>query len=136
LAPTTHTFLEATTKTGQKRPEMQSRGDDFKADSGRARPHPACGVQPEVKLHDRDRRHPPRPPRRRLLRRADADEPWSTLTRLDPIYYLVDVTRSVITGFSESAVGASLAVAALAAVATSRCVAGWVGNVDDEPTLA
>jgi hypothetical protein len=87
-------------------------------------------------LHDCDRRHPARPPRRRLLRRADADEPWSTLTGLDPIYYLVDVTRSVITGFSESAVGVSLAVAALAAVATSRCVVGWVGNVDDEPTLA
>jgi hypothetical protein len=33
-------------------------------------------------------------------------------------------------------VGVSLAVAALAAVATSRCVVGWVGNVDDEPTLA
>jgi ABC-2 type transport system permease protein len=64
------------------------------------------------------------------------DEPWSTLTRLDPIYYLVDVTRSVITGFSESAVGVSLAIAALTAVATSRCVVGWVGNVDDEPTLA
>jgi ABC-type polysaccharide/polyol phosphate export permease len=64
------------------------------------------------------------------------DEPWSTLTRLHPIYYLVDVTRSLITGFSESAVGVSLAFAALAAVATSRCVVGWVGTVDDEPTLA
>jgi hypothetical protein len=64
------------------------------------------------------------------------DEPWSTLTRLDPIDYLVDITRSVITGFSESAVGVSLAIAALAAVATSRCVVGRVGNVDDEPTLA
>jgi hypothetical protein len=32
--------------------------------------------------------------------------------------------------------GVSLAVAALAAVATSRCVVGLVGNVDDEPTLA
>jgi hypothetical protein len=56
--------------------------------------------------------------------------------RLDPIYYLVEVTRSVITGLSESAVGVSLAIAALVAVATSRCVVGWVGNVDDEPTLA
>jgi ABC-type multidrug transport system permease subunit len=67
---------------------------------------------------------------------ADADEPWSTLTRLDPIYYLVELTRSVITGLSESAVGVSRAIAALVAVATSRCVVGWVGNVDDEPTLA
>jgi ABC-type multidrug transport system permease subunit len=50
------------------------------------------------------------------------DEPWSTLTRLDPIHYLVDVTRSVITRFCDSAVGVSLTVAALAAVATSRCV--------------
>jgi hypothetical protein len=79
---------------------------------------------------------PRSPPRRRLLRCADADEPWSTLTRLDPIYYLVDVTRSVITGFSEIAVGVSLAVAALAAVATSPLRRRLGGNVDDEPTLA
>lgn len=37
------------------------------------------------------------------------DEPWSTLTRLDPIYYLVDITRSVITGAALSSLGASAA---------------------------
>jgi hypothetical protein len=51
-------------------------------------------------------------------------------------YCVVCCDASFITGFSESAVGVSLAFAALAAVATSRCVVGWVGTVDDEPTLA
>ena len=45
-------------------------------------------------------------------------EPWSTLTRIDPIYYLVDATRYGFTGFYESSVAVSLAVAALVAVAT------------------
>ncbi len=36
----------------------------------------------------------------------------------------------------ESAVGVSRAGAVLAAVATSCWVVGWVGNVDDESTLA
>jgi ABC-2 type transport system permease protein len=44
-------------------------------------------------------------------------EPWSTLTRLDPIYYLVDATRAGFTGFHESSVWLSLVVAAFAAVA-------------------
>jgi hypothetical protein len=61
----------------------------------------------------------------------DRHSPGST-----PSTTSVDVTRSVIAGFGESPVGISLAVAALAAVATSRCVVGCVGNVDDEPTLA
>jgi ABC-2 type transport system permease protein len=46
------------------------------------------------------------------------DEPWSTLTQLDPIYYLVDATRFGFTGFHESTVGVSLAIAALVAAAT------------------
>ena len=45
-------------------------------------------------------------------------EPWSTLTKLDPIYYLVDATRFGFTGFHESAVGISLVIAALVAAAT------------------
>lgn len=56
------------------------------------------------------------------------DEPWSTLTRLDPIYYLVDATRYGVTGFSESAVDVSLAVAALAAVATFALAAAIVAR--------
>ena len=45
------------------------------------------------------------------------DEPWATLTRLDPIYYLVDATRFGFTGFHESSPRIALVVAALAAVA-------------------
>lgn len=44
------------------------------------------------------------------------DEPWSTLTRFDPIYYLVDATRAGFTGFHESSVWLSLSVATLVAV--------------------
>jgi ABC-2 type transport system permease protein len=44
-------------------------------------------------------------------------EPWETLTRLDPLYYLVDATRAGFTGFHESPVWLSLVVAALVAVA-------------------
>ncbi len=43
------------------------------------------------------------------------DEPWSTLTRLDPIYYLVDATRAGFTGFHESSVWLALFVAAIVA---------------------
>lgn len=58
------------------------------------------------------------------------DEPWSTLTRFDPLYYLVDATRAGLTGFHESPVWISLLVAAVVAVATSAAAAlllarGW-----------
>jgi ABC-2 type transport system permease protein len=58
------------------------------------------------------------------------DEPWATLTRIDPIYYLVDATRAGLTGFHESPVWASLAVAALVAaaafaLATALLARGW-----------
>ena len=57
-------------------------------------------------------------------------EPWATLTRIDPLYYLVDATRSGLTGFHESAVSISLAVAAGAAAitfvtATATLSQGW-----------
>jgi ABC-2 type transport system permease protein len=56
------------------------------------------------------------------------DEPWSTLTKFDPIYYLVDATRFGFSGFHETSVEVALAVAALVAAATfalaSRLVAG------------
>jgi ABC-2 type transport system permease protein len=45
------------------------------------------------------------------------DEPWSALTRVDPIYYLVDATRGGLTGVHESEIWISLTVAALAVVA-------------------
>jgi ABC-2 type transport system permease protein len=55
-------------------------------------------------------------------------EPWSTLTKLDPIYYLVDATRYGFTGFHESSVAVSLAVAALVAVATFALASGLVAR--------
>jgi ABC-2 type transport system permease protein len=43
------------------------------------------------------------------------DEPWSTITRFDPVYYLVDATRAGFTGTHESALWLSLLVTGLAA---------------------
>lgn len=45
-------------------------------------------------------------------------EPWATLTRADPLYYLVDSTRAGFTSAAESPVGLSLAVA----TATAACI--------------
>lgn len=56
------------------------------------------------------------------------DEPWSTLTRLDPIYYLVDAARYGFTGFHESSPRVSLPVAAAAAAAVSALAAALVGR--------
>jgi ABC-2 type transport system permease protein len=44
------------------------------------------------------------------------DEPWRTLTKLDPVYYLVDAARAGFTGFHETEVAVSLAIAATFAV--------------------
>lgn len=44
-------------------------------------------------------------------------QPWRTLTRLDPIFYLVDATRHGYTGVRETATWASLTVATLVAAA-------------------
>ncbi len=44
-------------------------------------------------------------------------EPWATLTRIDPLYYLVDATRAGFTGFHESPVWLSLGVAGAVAAA-------------------
>ncbi len=62
---------------------------------------------------------------------ADAlDEPWATLTRIDPLYYLVDATRGGLTGFHESPIWISLLVAAgiaaaAFAAATALIRSGW-----------
>lgn len=58
------------------------------------------------------------------------DEPWSTLTRADPLYYLVDATRAGLTGFHESQVWISLLVATVVAATTAAAAAlllarGW-----------
>lgn len=57
-------------------------------------------------------------------------EPWSTLTRLDPLYYLADATRAGLTGVHEATVSIALGLAAAAAVVafslTSQLIArGW-----------
>ncbi len=58
------------------------------------------------------------------------EEPWGTLTRFDPLYYLVDATRAGLTGFHESStlisliVAAAIALAAFAA-ATLLFARGW-----------
>lgn len=58
------------------------------------------------------------------------EEPWETLTRLDPLFYLVDATRYGFTGHGEAPVAVSLAVtAAVAAAVFALAVAlvrrGW-----------
>lgn len=57
-------------------------------------------------------------------------EPWATLTRFDPIYYLVDATRSGLTGVQETSLAASLPIAAavaiaLGAAAVALLTRGW-----------
>ncbi|MBY0395218.1 MAG: ABC transporter permease [Thermoleophilia bacterium] len=57
-------------------------------------------------------------------------EPWSTLTRLDPIFYLVDATRAGFTDVHEAPVAASLLVAvgvatAVVAAAVGVLASGW-----------
>lgn len=57
-------------------------------------------------------------------------EPWSTLTRIDPLYYLVDATRAGLTGFHESPAWLSISLAALLtsavfAAATTLFARGW-----------
>jgi ABC-2 type transport system permease protein len=58
------------------------------------------------------------------------DQPWSTLTRIDPLYYLVDATRAGLTGFHEASVPVALTVMAGFAVAAFTTAAiliarGW-----------
>lgn len=57
-------------------------------------------------------------------------EPWATLTRFDPLYYLVDATRAGLTGFEESPTWSSLVVAAVVAgaafaAAVALVARGW-----------
>lgn len=56
------------------------------------------------------------------------DEPWATLTRLDPLYYLVDATRGGLTGFHESPIWLSLLVAAGVAVAAFTVATTLIGR--------
>ena len=58
------------------------------------------------------------------------NEPWATLTRIDPLYYLVDATRKGLTGLNETTASVSIlltaAVAACAFLVAARVIArGW-----------
>ncbi len=69
---------------------------------------------------DRDPATAPRPSTR----------PWQTLTRIDPIYYLVDATRGGWTGVNDASIALALGVAAatviaLYAVAVVLLARGW-----------
>ncbi len=57
-------------------------------------------------------------------------EPWKTLTRLDPLYYLVDCTRAGLTGRNDAPIWLSLTVTAIVAAsafatATTLFARGW-----------
>lgn len=57
-------------------------------------------------------------------------EPWATLTRIDPMYYLVDASRAGLTGFHETSTATALTVAAAIAIAAFTIAAtllarGW-----------
>lgn len=54
--------------------------------------------------------------------------PWSTLTRIDPLYYLVDATRAGATGFHETSVAASLGIAAALALASIAWAAALIAR--------
>jgi len=56
-------------------------------------------------------------------------EPWETLTRFDPIYYLVDATRAGMTGFHESPVWISLAVVGVVSLAAFAVMTAWVARL-------
>jgi ABC-2 type transport system permease protein len=61
---------------------------------------------------------------------ATLSQPWQTLTRLNPIYYLVDAARAGTTGFEESSVTIAILVAAAVAIAVFATAAkllaiGW-----------
>ena len=55
-------------------------------------------------------------------------EPWATLTRIDPLYYLVDTTRAGLTGLHDTTIWLSLVVTAAVAVVTFVAAAALVGR--------
>jgi ABC-2 type transport system permease protein len=54
--------------------------------------------------------------------------PWSTLTKIDPIYYLVDATREGFAGVHEAPLVASILVAVLVAVAVTATAVVLLGR--------
>jgi len=59
---------------------------------------------------------------------ATLPEPWQTLTRFNPIYYLVDAARAGTTGFEETSPPAALLVAAAVALGGYAAVARLVDS--------
>ena len=55
-------------------------------------------------------------------------EPWATLTRLDPLFYLVDATRAGLTGVHESQAWTSLGLAAAAAAICFSATVALLGR--------
>ena len=55
-------------------------------------------------------------------------EPWATLTRIDPLYYLVDTTRAGLTGLHDTTFWLSLVVTAAVAVVAFVAAAALVGR--------
>lgn len=55
-------------------------------------------------------------------------EPWATLTRINPLYYLVDASRSGLTGFHEASTAIALAVAATVAIASFALAVALLAN--------
>jgi ABC-2 type transport system permease protein len=56
------------------------------------------------------------------------DQPWRTLTRADPLYYLVDATRQGWAGVHEASVAASLLVALAVAGGVFSLAVALVGR--------
>jgi ABC-2 type transport system permease protein len=55
-------------------------------------------------------------------------QPWSMLTRLDPLYYLVDATRSGLTGHHEASTAIALSLAGVVALATLTATVALVAR--------
>lgn len=55
-------------------------------------------------------------------------EPWATLTRIDPLYYLVDTTRAGLTGFNETSTWLSIVITTAAAATAFSVAAALIGR--------
>lgn len=56
------------------------------------------------------------------------EQPWASLTRIDPLYYLVDATRQGITGLNDASATAALLVTAVVGAATYAVAVGLLSR--------
>jgi len=56
------------------------------------------------------------------------EQPWQTLTRADPIYYLVDASRQGLAGVGDANVTVALVIAAAVAVAVFAGAVALLGS--------